>query len=396
MAVIIQTLAGSQHGDYMYPAISGVATSYNYYPVGRMKADDGIAQIALGYGKTVVEGEKCLLFSPRYPEILPQFPNVDETLANTQQSFYALRLHGGRKEPDYRHSNLEKREISEAEDEAPVQAAVSTYFPEEHIIRDSFSRGPKVVTFARILKHKLLPLAGLLRDLLDMGYEGMCCDIEIEFAVDLGDDDGKSIFHFLQIRPMYVGEDQYEVEISQDDIDRAFCYSSKPMGHGTSNKIADIVYVKPETFNAKDTVKIAAEINRMNGGLVKKQRPYLLIGPGRWGSADPWLGIPVRWENISGVGAIIELRNEQLASEDSQGTHFFQNITAMGIKYLTVTENDTNLPDFINWQWLASLKSTEETKHLRHVRLQNPLVIKVDSQTSQCVIREPDKQNHKK
>ncbi|MBW2467108.1 MAG: phosphoenolpyruvate synthase/pyruvate phosphate dikinase, partial [Deltaproteobacteria bacterium] len=155
MAVIIQILAGRQQGDFMYPAISGVAKSYNYYPVGKMNADDGIAQIALGYGKTVVEGEKCLLFSPRYPQILPQFPNVDETLTNAQKSFYALRIKDSREDLDYLHSNLEKREIEKTENEVPVQAAVSTYFPEEHIIRDSFAKGPKVVTFARILKHKL-------------------------------------------------------------------------------------------------------------------------------------------------------------------------------------------------------------------------------------------------
>ena len=172
----------------------------------------------------------------------------------------------------------------------------------------------------------------------------------------------------------------------QDDIDNSFCYSSKPLGHGINDKIADIVYIKPETFNTKDTRKISLEISRINAKLKKEQRPYLLIGPGRWGSADPWLGIPVRWEEISGVAAMVELRNDQLSAEDSQGTHFFQNITAMGIKYLTVTENDKNLPDFINWQWLASLPTTDETKHLRHVQLSNPFIIKVDSATSQCVI----------
>jgi len=386
MAVIIQILAGEPQGDYMYPAVSGVVKSYNYYPVGKMKAGDGIAQIALGFGKTVVEGEKCLLFSPRYPQVLPQFPNVDETLANSQQSFYALRIKGYPDELEYHQSNLERREISEAENEAPVQALVSTYSPEDHTIRDSFAKGPKVLTFARILKYRVFPLPDLLQDLLELGYKGMCCDIEIEFAVDLGGDDAKSKFHFLQIRPMAAGEEQYDVKISQEDIDNAFCYSSKPLGHGINNKIADIVYIKPEAFNTRDTRKISQEISRINAKLKKEQRPYLLIGPGRWGSADPWLGIPVKWEDISGVAAMIELRNDQLSAEDSQGTHFFQNITAMGIKYLTVTENDEKLPDFINWQWLASLETTDETKLLRHVRFQNPFIIKVDSETSQCVM----------
>ena len=388
MAVIIQILAGKSYGDYLYPAISGMAKSYNYYPVGKMNADDGIAQIALGFGKTVVEGEKCLLFSPRFPENLPQFANIDDMLSSSQQTFYALRITGYPDELDYQHSNLVKREISGAENDPPVQAVVSTYSPEEHAVRDSFGKGPKVVTFARILKHRMLPLADLLQDLLDLGYKGMSCDIEIEFAVDLGFDDGKDRFHFLQIRPMAVGEDHYEVAIDQAEIDKAFCYSTKPLGHGVNDKIADIVYVKPETFNTRDTKKISLEISHFNAKLRKIQRPYLLIGPGRWGSADPWLGIPVRWEDISGVAAMIELRNAQLSTEDSQGTHFFHNITAMGIKYITVTENDAKLPDFINWQWLASLPATDETKYVRYVCLKKNLLIKVDSKTSQCVMLE--------
>ena len=396
MAVIIQILAGEQYGDYIYPAVSGVVKSYNYYPVGKMKADEGIAQIALGFGKTVVEGEKCLLFSPRYPQILPQFPNVEEALANSQKSFYALRTKEYPNDLDFLHSNLEKRDIDEAENEAPVKTLTSTYIPEENSIRDSFGKGPKVVTFARILKYRVFPFNELLQDLVQIGYKGMCCDIEIEFAMDLGDDDRKVKFYFLQIRPMTGAEDQFDVQITQDDIDKAFCYSSKPLGHGINADIKDIVYVKPETFDTKNTRIIAKEISRINAKLIKEQKSYLLVGPGRWGSADPWLGIPVKWEDISGVGAIIELRNDQLAAEDSQGTHFFQNITAMGIKYLTVTENDAKLPDFINWQWLDSLETADKTKHLRHVRLQHPFIIKVDSESSRSIMLEAYDENSKK
>ena len=231
---------------------------------------------------------------------------------------------------------------------------------------------------------------------MQIGYKGMCCDIEIEFAMDLGDDDRKVKFYFLQIRPMTGAEDQFDVQITQDDIDKAFCYSSKPLGHGINADIKDIVYVKPETFDTKNTRIIAKEISRINAKLIKEQKSYLLVGPGRWGSADPWLGIPVKWEDISGVGAIIELRNDQLAAEDSQGTHFFQNITAMGIKYLTVTENDAKLPDFINWQWLDSLETADKTKHLRHVRLQHPFIIKVDSESSRSIMLEAYDENSKK
>jgi hypothetical protein len=353
-----------------------------------MKAADGIAQIALGFGKTVVEGEKCLVFSPRYPESLPQFANVDDMLASSQQTFYALPLKGHPEELDYLQSNLVKREISEAESEPPVQTLTSTYSPAEHCVRDSFGKGSKVVTFARILKHRMLPLAEILQDLLELGSKGMSCDIEIEFALDLGSPEEMSRFHFLQIRPMVAGDDQYEVSIERTEIDKAFCYSTKPLGHGVNDQIADIVFVKPETFNNKDTRVIGREINRINARLTKEQKPYLLVGPGRWGSADPLLGIPVKWEDISGVAAIVELRNDQISAEDSQGSHFFQNITAMGIKYMTVTENEVKCSDFINWHWLDVQPKTTETKHVKHVRLPKPFLIKVDSATSQSVMLE--------
>jgi DNA-binding NarL/FixJ family response regulator len=386
MAVMVQMLAGGPYGDHFYPTISGVAKSYNYYPIGEMKPEDGLAQIALGFGKAVVEGEKSLLFSPKYPENLPQFSNVDETLANSQHTFYALRLQGGSAKLDYKHSNLEKRPITDAEDEPPLQVLASSYSPEEHRIRDSFGSGSMVLTFARILKHQLIPLPDMLCDLLDLGCKGMSCDIEIEFAVDQPQDEGKSRFHFLQIRPMVKGGELYKVKIGKNEIKKSFCYSNQPLGHGINDTITDIVLVKPTDFNAKDTQKIAREISRLNAILKKEKRPYLLIGPGRWGSADPWLGIPVRWEDISGVGAIIELRNEQLSVENSQGSHFFHNITSMGIKYLTVNEIDADSPDRIDWQWLTTLPKIAETDHLQHVQLTRPMLIKVDSSKSQGVI----------
>jgi DNA-binding NarL/FixJ family response regulator len=388
MAVIVQLLAGSCYGDHFYPAVSGVAKSFNFYPIDEMKPGEGIVQIALGFGKTVVEGEKSLVFSPKYPEKLPQFSTVDEMLTNSQKSFYALPLHGHAASLDYKHSNLAKRQITDAEDESPVQSFSSTYSPEEHMIRDSFGHGSKVLTFARILKHGIAPLPELLTDILELGRRGMSSDIEIEFALDPVAVDGKSHFHFLQIRPMISGGEMMEVKIHDIEIRSAFCFSSQPLGHGVNETIADIIYVKPDDFDARNTPHIAREIGRLNGTLLKEKRPYLLIGPGRWGSADPWLGIPVRWEDISGVGAMIELHNDQLSVENSQGTHFFQNITSMGIKYCTVNEKDSESEDFIKWQWLSSLPTVAETKHLRHVQLERPLVIKVDSATSQCVMTE--------
>jgi DNA-binding NarL/FixJ family response regulator len=385
MAVMVQLLAGKPFKDFFYPAISGIAKSYNYYPVGEMKPEDGLAQIALGFGKAVVEGERSLLFSPRYPENLPQFSNVDEMLANSQKTFYALPMEQNA-HLDYKHSNLKKHQIADVENDPPLQILTSSYSPEEHRVRDSFGSGPMVLTFARILKHRLFPLPELLTDLLDLGCKGMSCDVEIEFAVDLPNDKEKSRFHFLQIRPMVKGEELYRVKISKNEIKKSFCYSNQPLGHGIDETIADIVFVKPADFTTRATQKITREIGQLNANLRKKRRPYLLIGPGRWGSADPLLGIPVRWENISGVGAIIELHNQQLSVENSQGTHFFHNITSMGIKYLTVNELDDESADHIDWQWLTSLPRIAETDHLLHVQLKKPLLIKVDCTKSQAVI----------
>ena len=388
MAVIIQQLAGKEYGDYFYPAISGVAQSHNFYPVSHMKPEEGIAHIALGLGKTVVEGEKTLRFSPKYPKIMPQFSTVKDILANGQRFFYALRIKNYAEDPKaWKDSNLEKREVDDADNEFPVRTLASTYVPEEDRIRDTgYIPGPKILTFAQVLKYDIFPLPQLLSDLLTLGRKGMGCPIEIEFSVDLSPDKKrKSDFNFLQIRPMVADEDRFEVEITSEELDKAFCRSTQALGNGKNEKIADIVYVKPDVFETKATVQIAEEIGQINAGLLKDKRPYLLVGPGRWGSADRWLGIPVQWRHISGVGAIIELRNEKLKADPSQGSHFFQNITSLGIDYVTVTEGPES-EDRFDWQWLSSLPFVQETPFLRHVTVEKPLIIKIDGRKSQCVI----------
>jgi hypothetical protein len=388
MAVIIQQLSGKEYGDYFYPGISGVAQSHNFYPVSHMKSEEGIVHIALGLGKTVVEGEKTLRFSPRYPEIMPQFSTVKDILANAQRYFYALRIRNYPEGPElWRDSNLEKRDIDEAEDEFPVKALASTYVPEEDRIRDTgYMPGPKVLTFAQVLKHGVFPLPELLSDLLPIGRKGMGCPVEIEFSVDLTPDkDRKGDFFFLQMRPMVADEERFNVEITPEELEKAFCRSTTALGNGKNEEIQDIVYVKPEGFDVGATVQIAEEIGQLNAGLLKEGRKYLLIGPGRWGSADRWLGIPVQWRHISGVGAIIELRNEQLKADPSQGSHFFQNITSLGIDYITVTEGPGS-DDHLDWGWIRSLPAVQETPFLRHVRVEKPLMVKIDGRRSQCAI----------
>jgi len=388
MAVIIQQLSGKEYGDYFYPCISGVAQSHNFYPVSRMKPDEGIAHIALGLGKTVVEGEKTLRFSPRYPEIMPQFSTVKDILANAQRFFYALRIRNYPEGPElWRDSNLEKRDVDDAEKEFPVRALAGTYVPEEDRIRDTgYMPGPKVLTFAQVLRHHIFPLPDLLSDLLLLGRKGMGCPVEIEFSVDLPEDKNrKGEFSFLQMRPMVADEERFSVEITPEEFSRAFCRSTTALGNGKNEEIKDIVYVKPDAFDAGATVRIAEEIGQINAQLLKENRRYLLIGPGRWGSADRWLGIPVQWRHISGVGAIIELRNRQLKADPSQGSHFFQNITSLGIDYITVTE-DGGSEDYFDWSWVRSIPTVQETTFLRHVTMEKPLVIKIDGRKSQCVI----------
>ena len=388
MAVIIQRLSGKGYGKYFYPAISGVAQSHNFYPVSHMKSEEGSVNIALGLGKTVMEGEKSLRFSPKYPEIMPQFSTIDDILANAQRFFYALRIKDYPDDLNFGvNSNLEKREIDDAENEFPVQTLASTYVPEEHRIRDTaYIAGPKILTFAQVLKYNIFPLPQLLSDLLELGRKGLGCPVEMEFSVDLSPDKkGKSNFFFLQLRPMVAEEERFEVEITPEEIERAFCRSTQALGNGKNEEMTDIVYVKPNDFEPEANVQIAGEIGQINAGLVKQKRSYLLVGPGRWGSADRWLGIPVQWRDISGVGAIVELRNKKLKADPSQGSHFFQNITSLGIHYITVTESSDS-DDYFDWEWVASLPVVQETTFLRHVRVKRPLTLKIDGRQSQCVI----------
>ncbi len=386
MAVIVQQLIGQEHGEYYYPTIGGVAQSYNFYPVGPMMPEDGIASIALGFGKTVVEGEKSLRFCPKYPQVTPQFSNVDEILENAQRTFYALRIKNYPDKLEFEPDcNLEKRQVDEAENELPVKTLSGTYIPEEHRIRESgFIPGPKVLTFAPVLKHDIIPLSDLLTDLIYLGRRNLGCPIEIEFSVNLRQDGRKKAdFFFLQIRPMAFEQERFNVRITEEERKSAICRCKQALGVGVKGNIRDVVFVKPEVFSAESTQQIAQEIRRINARLLEGKRPYLLIGPGRWGSADPWLGIPVSWKDISGVCAIVELRYEKRRADPSQGSHFFLNITSLGIHYLTVTEGSE---DYLDWDWLYSQPVLEETTFLRHVNTHIPLAVKIDRSKSECII----------
>jgi len=386
MAVIIQQLVGERYGDYFYPAISGVAQSHNYYPFSKMQPEEGIATIAMGLGKTVMEGEKALRFSPKYPQILPQRTTVDDILENSQRFFFSLKMGGPYPELGINEdANLAKREVDDVTDEPPMKLLASTYIPEEHRMRDTTSiPGYRVLTFAQVLKYDSFPLAGLLSDVLAIGAEGMGCPVELEFSVNWPSaQKRKPKFALLQLRPMTARAELGQVEISPADVARAFCHSFHALGNAEKMDMADILYIKPDMFDAARTPDIAREIGELNSGLLRQGKKYLLVGPGRWGSADRWLGIPVSWAEICGVGAMVETFSPELRAEPSQGSHFFHNISTLGINYVTVPDNGK---EFLNWNWLTSLPIDNETTFVAHVRLGKPFVLKVDGRSSRCVM----------
>ncbi len=386
MAVIVQRLVGELVGDFYYPAISGVAQSYNYYPFARMKPEDGIATIALGLGRAVVEGERTLRFCPKYPNILPQRSTVDDILKNAQRYFYALKMGEDYHALDITESeNLVRREVSEAADEPAVQYLSSTYVPAENRIRDTImAQGYRVLTFANVLKYRQFPLPDILVDVLEMGREGMGTSVEMEFSVDLKlAQKGQPEFAFLQLRPMTARSELGPVDISDEERKHAKCYSMHALGNFVNQEIRDILFVKPESFDVGKTVQIAAEISRMNARLIKEGRPYLLIGPGRWGTSDRWLGIPVRWADISGVGALVEATYGDFRVEPSQGSHFFHNITTQGIGYVNISGRGD---ERIDWPWLRSLPVVEEGMFVVNARVERPLTMKVDGRMHECVL----------
>ncbi|MFZ5570137.1 MAG: PEP/pyruvate-binding domain-containing protein [Thermodesulfobacteriota bacterium] len=386
MAVIIQQIIGSETNGLYYPAISGVAQSINFYPMGHMKAEEGVAHIALGFGRIVMDGGVCLRFSPLYPQLLPQFTSVEATLKNAQRSFYALRLPDAH-EPDPQSPDEFMRLLSveEVADHPVVNRMASTYVFEDHRIRDATGlAGQKLVTFAAVLKYNLFPLAEILRDILELGRRGMGCPVEIEFAVNAGMKKPETVeFALLQIRPMIKGGQRLVVEIDERDRKTAFCFSRHALGNGQKTDVRDILYVRPDTFDPARTMEMVAPIAGMNRTLTELQRPYLLIGPGRWGSADRWLGIPVDWRDIAGVGAIVETIAPNMPAEPSQGSHFFHNITALGISYITVKEDGQ---DFLDWNWLLSQPAESETEFIRHVHLRNGMRVKVDGRRSMAAV----------
>jgi hypothetical protein len=385
MAVIVQKVAGRNFDGHYFPAISGVAQSRNYYPFAGMKTEDGLATIAFGLGEQVVSGEQALRFCPKFPKRLPQRSSVEETLSYAQREFYALKMNTRSHLDKDGNDHLVRLQVADVSDRFAEHLLMGTYVLAEHRIRDTVQiEGPRVLTFAGPLKYDLFPLANLVATLLQLGEEAMSVPVEVEFAVNLPEtDQAEAQFFILQMRPMTARNSTDAVEVSPDEITGAICYTQHAIGNSDGQSIEDIVYVKPSCFDPAKTRLIVPQVAALNAMLEQQQRQYLLVGPGRWGSADPWLGIPVRWADISNVAAIVETVSPELKAEPSQGAHFFHNIASLGISYLSVSALP---PDRIDWRWLTDQTIHLEKDFVAHIRLERPLVIKVDGRSGQGVI----------
>jgi len=383
MAVVIQQIVGTRSGRYVYPHASGTASSYNYYPVGAMRPEEGIACVALGLGKQVVEGGRAVRFSPAHPRSLPQFSTTEDILENAQRRFWALDV---TRPLDFvgSDSNLARLNLAQAERHGMLWPVASTYSPENDTVHDGISRpGVRLVTFAPLLKDQIIPFGEAVRLLLEVGQRGLSGPAEIEFALNLEPEGGgPKEFAFLQIRPM-PAVDTAEARLDGMEPERVFVRSEQALGNGRSCEIRDIVFVRRDRFRRESTPEIAADVGRLNARLTAEGRRYLLLGPGRWGTADRWLGIPVTWAQISGARAILEDDLGDVAVEPSQGTHFFQNMTSYGIGYFNVHSGTGGNVDH---EWLESLPVVAETEWLRHVRLAEPLEVLIDGRRGEGVI----------
>jgi hypothetical protein len=381
MAVIIQEIVGQRQGDRYYPEVSGVARSYNFYPFGNAKPENGVVNLAFGLGKTIVDGGISWVFSPALPKESPPYGSIGELLKQTQTEFWNVNMG---KPPAYDPINetefMNRENIVTAEPDDNLRFVASTYVADSGRISIGVgSPGPRVINFAYLLVLNDIPLNNLIKTLLSLCEEALNTPVEIEFAVTFN----PTRFGFLQVRPMVVSSD--EVTVIDDDMtgDNIMIASKNVLGNGINNKIEDIVYVNPEIFEAKFTPQIAEELERINKDLVNLQRPYLLIGFGRWGSSDPWLGIPVNWGQVSGAKVIVETALENLNVEFSQGSHFFHNLTSFNVSYFSVKISD---PYKIDWEWLSKQHLEKETKFVRHVSLATPLKVKVDGRSGRGAI----------
>jgi len=394
MAVIIQEVVGLRHGGRFYPTVAGVIRTYNFYPTGPAQPADGVVSLALGLGKTIVDGGVTWTYAPSYPRHSPPYGSVRDLLHNTQAEFWAVNMGPP---PPYDPINeaeyLVKGTLPDAEADGVLKPLVSTYDAEsDRVVLGMGRSGPRVLNFAPLLDLQEIPLNQVIEHLACTCKEALQSDVEIEFAVTLAGAESlipdaeaprTHRFGMLQMRPMLVAREQVEVTAEELHNPRVLVATERVLGNGILDTLTDIVYIRPEGFEARHTPAIAAELEALNRRLADDGRLYVLIGFGRWGSSDPWLGVPVTWPQISGARVIVEATRPDMNVDPSQGSHFFHNMTSFRVQYLTVSHGG---PYAIDWAWLAGLPAECELEHVRHVRAPQALVAKVDGRAGRGVI----------
>lgn len=390
MAVILQEVVGTQYGDRFYPSISGVARSLNYYPIGDETAEEGTVSLALGLGKYIVDGGLTLRICPYHPNQVLQTSEMEIALRETQTRFYALDL----KNTGHNFSlddgfNLLKLPVKEADNDGALNFIASTYDPYDMVIRDGiYPGGRKLITFANVLQHDVFPLPRILQLAQEYGQSEMRRPVEIEFAVTLNAQKKTGVFYLLQIRPMVDIKAVLDEDLNLIKDENVLLRSNNSLGHGIMENIHDIIYVKTEGYTASNNPTIAYEIEKMNRKFLDEGKHYILVGPGRWGSSDSWLGIPVKWPHISAARIIVEAGLTNYRVDPSQGTHFFQNLTSFGVGYFTI--NSYMNDGVYNQDILNAQPAVEETQFIRHVRFDNPLIVKMDGKKKQGVVMLPE------
>ena len=390
MAVVIQEIIGSRHEDYYYPHISGIAQSYNFYPIGDLKHEDGMASLAIGMGKIVIEGGNIYRFCPKYPKI-PMMA-VDEMIAVSQREFYALNMKRKRKDlTGNEAATLSVLPISKAEEHGDIKHLVSVFDYENNRLWPGLDReGPRIVTFENILKYGYYPISAVIQKLLSIGEAAMGMPVEIEFAVDLNrcnEEKCGPTFYLLQIRPLAVSNSNVHIDRKEHAEEDIILYTESGMGNGEITNLHDIIWCSPEDFRNTETVEMKEELEKINNMMKKETRQYILIGPGRWGSKDRFLGVPLQFSHISQAKVIVESGIKGFDVKPSQGTHFFHNIVAMHMGYFSVPFRETaRNNNYINLDLLSRLHIKDRTKHFKHIRTTCPIRVKMDGKTGKAII----------
>ena len=388
MAVILQEVVGKTYGDHYYPNISGVLRSLNYYPIGDEKADEGIASLALGLGKYIVDGGQTLRVSPYHPHQVLQTSEMEIALRDTQTRFYALDMkHVG---TDFKVDdgfNILKLKVKQADTDKSLNFLASTYDPSDQVIREGiYEGGRKIISFTGVLQQGVFPLPEIMQMSMKYGTEAMRRPVEIEFACNLNEDHTGE-FYLLQIRPIVDSKQMLEENLSEIDDDQCLLRSHNSLGHGIFDDVTDVVYVKyDDMFSAANNFVVANDIERINDKFLGTGNKYVLIGLGRWGSSDPWLGVPIKWPNISAARVIVEVALQNYRVDPSQGTHFFQNLTSFGVGYFTIDTNRPGDGGLLRKSMLDSMPAIDETAYVRHVRFDNPLKIMMDGMKQEGVV----------